>query len=142
MFQDQGSRIPGSVVAAGGVLWLVKLIVIVGTGGRVVDSGAAAVFYVLGLLALVVGAALLGYWLTQRQRLLVRIVASAVAVVGFVIAYLILDTGARFLVGARGPEYVPDEAGIFLTAVVALGVGAWLLVREAGRAGAGVSRQS
>jgi hypothetical protein len=129
VFQERWSRIPGTVVAAGGVLWLAKLIVIVSTDGRVIDDGAAAVLYLFGLVVLATGSALIGYWLTEGYGALMRIAAGILGVAGFVVVFLLFDAIGSFLVGQRGPAYAADEAGIFLTTVLALAIGAWLWLR-------------
>jgi hypothetical protein len=46
-----------------------------------------------------------------------------------VVLFTLFDAIGSFLVGQRGPAYAADEAGIFLTAVLALAIGAWLLLR-------------
>ena len=67
--------IAGTALVVGGVAWLLKLAVIVATGGRVVDTGAAAVFYLLGFLLLVIGSTGIGLWLTTNRAVPLRIAA-------------------------------------------------------------------
>jgi hypothetical protein len=125
--------VSGIVEMAGGVSWLLKLGVIVGTGGEVVDTGAAAVFYLLGVLLLVLGALLVGLWLTAGRGIPVRAAGAIVGILAFFASFAVLDAIGQGIVGQRGPNYAADESGIFLTAVIwlAIGVLVWSRSRRA-----------
>ena len=99
--------VAGTALVAGGVAWLVKLAVIVATGGRVIDTGAAAFFYLLGFLLLAVGSTGLGLWLTKNRAVPLRIAAVALSPVAFLASATLLDIVARAAVGGLGPSYVP-----------------------------------
>jgi hypothetical protein len=133
--------IAGTTLVVGGVAWLLKLAVIVATGGRVVDTGAAAVFYLLGFLLLVIGSTGLGLWLTTNRAVPLRIAAVVLSPVAFLASVALLDVIARAAVGGLGPSYVPDEAGVFLAAAVWLVLGA-MLVGFARRSRGAVSSQA
>ena len=66
----------GIALIAGGVAWILKLWVIVATGGRVVATGAAATFLELGLVLLAVGSAGIGVRLMMSQEPSMRIVLA------------------------------------------------------------------
>jgi hypothetical protein len=119
----------GMVAVAGGLSWLAKLGVIVATGGDVVDTGAAAVFYLLGASLLALGGILTGLWLTSGRVVLLRIAGGILGLLGFFAIFFILDAIGQEAVGNRGPDYVALEAGIFLTALSGLVAGAWLWLR-------------
>jgi len=112
-----------------------KLWVIVATDGRVQYTGAAGAFFTLGLYSLLVGCTGLGLRLAMNQELAVRVVAALGAAVAFfvsfaifsVIGYAIVAAG-RLLVGDVLPRYLLEEGGIFISAVVWLVVGKWLVV--------------
>jgi hypothetical protein len=128
MNRARWAAVSGIIAMAGGTSWLLKLGVIVGTGGDVVDTGAAALFYLLGAALLVIGAALIGLWLTAGLGIVVRAVGAVVGVLVFFATFVVLDAVAKGIVGQRGPDYAADESGIFLTAVfwLAIGVVAWV----------------
>jgi uncharacterized membrane protein len=96
--------------------------VILVTDGEVTDSGAAAVFLLLGVALIVVGAAATGFWLARRWHPVVRVIAAIAAVALFFVAFELLDSlGKNFV--ERG-SYRRDELGILLTAVLALALAA------------------
>jgi peptidoglycan/LPS O-acetylase OafA/YrhL len=116
----------GRVAVAGGLAWLAKLTVIVATGGEVIDSGPAALFYVSGLALLLIGGALTGLWYTAGRGLLGRIAGGIIGTIGFLVSFAILDSVGGGVVGERGPEYAAAEIGILLTAILWLAIGLWL----------------
>ena len=105
----------------GAVFWLAKMSVIVATDGRVDSTGAAAVFYLGGVLLMAVGATAVGLWLTRGRATWLRVVAMAVSFVGFFVSFLVLEGIAESAVGDAGPSYLSDEIGILVTAIF------WLL---------------
>ena len=127
MTKERWISIAGTVLVIGGVSWLLKLAVIVATGGRVTDTGAAAVFYVLGLVLLLVGSTGLGLRLTINGTIAMRVLAVVLSPVVLFTSFVLLDSIGRAVVGDRGPDYVPDEAGILLAAVAWLALGYVLL---------------
>jgi hypothetical protein len=120
----------GLVAATGALCWLVKLSVIVATGGEVIDTGAAAVFYLLGTGLLLLGGLLIGLWLTAGRGTLLRIAGGILGLVVFLISFLILDAIGQAVVGQRGPDYAAQESGIFLTAICWLTIGLWVSLRR------------
>jgi hypothetical protein len=140
MTRARWAAVSGSV-AAGGTSWLFKLGVIVGTGGDVVDTGAAALFYLLGVALLAIGTALIGLRLTTGRSLLFRVGGAVIGLLVFFASFAVLDAVGKVIVGERGPQYAADEAGIFLTAVLwlAIGVLVWSRSRHAPEAAAASS---
>jgi peptidoglycan/LPS O-acetylase OafA/YrhL len=116
----------GRVAVAGGLAWIAKLTVIVATGGEIIDTGPAALFYVSGVALLLFGGALTGLWYTTGRGLLMRIAGATIGIVGFLVSFAILDTIGGGVVGERGPEYAAAEIGILLTAILWLAIGLWL----------------
>ena len=116
------------LLAAGGAAWLAKLAVIVATGGEVTSTGAAAVFFVLGAVALVAGGAGIGWRLSAGRHAALRVGSTALAAVCVLAAFSVLDSA----VPRVGPEWFEPETGILATALVALAVAA-LTLRSEGR---------
>jgi hypothetical protein len=127
--------IAGTALVVGGVAWLLKLWVIVATDGRVVATGAAGTFFDLGLYSLMVGSTGVGLRLTMKLETSMRVVLALASPFVFfflsgiflVIGYALVAIG-RVIVGDALPSYLLDEGGIFISAVVGLGAGIWLVV--------------
>lgn len=116
-------RIGTAFVLAGAATWFAKLGVIIATDGRVVSTGAAAVFYLLGFALLVLGSAALGVWLTRGLPAIVRGAAALVGAVVFFVSMNVVDSGAKAVLGDLGPSYAQDEWGILFSAILWLAVG-------------------
>jgi general stress protein CsbA len=117
-------------MAAGGLGWLAKLVVIIATDGAVVDEGAAAVFYLLGLALMIVGSMAGAVLLTYRRSRWIVTTAALLSPAVYFAAFIVLDGLAKALVGDRGPAYLRDEAGILATDIVALLVGTLIATRS------------
>ena len=115
------------VLLTGAIFWLAKMSVIVATDGRVDSTGAAAVFYLGGVLLMAVGATAIGLWLTRGRATWLRVVAMAVSFVGFFVSFLVLEGIAKSAFGDAGPSYMSDEIGILVTAIFWLLAGAVLV---------------
>ncbi len=127
--------IAGTALIVGGVAWLLKLWVIVATDGRVVATGAAAAFYELGLYSLMVGSTGVGLRLTMKLETSLRVTLAVVSPLAFFVLFgIFLGIGyalvaiGRLIVGDALPSYLLEEGGIFLSAVVGLVAGIWLVV--------------
>ncbi len=112
-----------AVLAAGGLAWLAKLAVIASTDGRVTDTGAAAVFYLLGAVLMPAGLAGVALALTTRRHPALRAGAAVVGAMSFFACFVLLDGVASGAVGEAGPAWLGDEAGILATGAVLAGLG-------------------
>ncbi len=110
------------VLLLGAASWLAKMAVIFSTDGRVIDTGAASVFYLAGVALMALGVTAVGLHFTRPAATWIRIVAMLASVIGFFVSYFVIDAVARPTLGQVGPDYMPDEAGILLTAIF------WLIV--------------
>ncbi len=127
--------IAATALVVGGVAWLLKLWVIVATDGRVVATGAAAAFYELGLYSLMVGSTGVGLRLTMKLENSLRVPLAVVSPLAFFVLFgIFLGIGyalvaiGRLIVGDALPSYLLEEGGIFISAVVGLVAGIWLVV--------------
>jgi hypothetical protein len=127
--------IAGTALVVGGVAWLLKLWVIVATDGRVVATGAAGDFFDLGFYSLMVGSTGVGLRLTMKLENSLRVPLAVVSPFAFFllfgifsgIGYALVAIG-RVIVGDALPSYLLEEGGIFVSAVVGLVAGIWLVV--------------
>ena len=127
--------IAGIALIAGGVAWLLKLWVIVATDGRVAYTGAAGAFFDLGLYSLMIGSTGVGLRLTMKLETSLRVILALVSpfacfvlfAIFLVIGYALVAIG-RLIVGDALPSYLLEEGGIFVSAVVGLAAGIWLVV--------------
>ncbi len=128
--------IAGTSLVVGGVAWFLKLWVIVATDGRVTHTGAAGTFFDLGFYSLLVGSTGLGLRLTMKEENSATRIATVVgSPLAFGVSFAIFSTIGyalvaigRLFVGDALPSYLLEEAGIFISAVVWLVVGIWLVV--------------
>ncbi len=125
----------GTALIAGGVAWLLKLWVIVATDGRVVATGAAGGFYDLGFGLLMVGCTGVGLRQAINQEPSMRVILALVSSLVFFPAFLVfliigyaLVAIGRVIAGDAVPGYLLEEGGIFISAVVGIAVGVWLVV--------------
>ena len=115
------------VLLVGATSWLAKMGVIVATDGRVDSTGAAAVFFIGGILLMAVGATAVGLWLSRGRAVWIRSVSILISFLAFFVSFVILDGIAKPTLGEVGPSYMSDEAGILVTAIVWLFIAAALL---------------
>jgi hypothetical protein len=128
---DRWTRIATAALIAGAITWLVKLAVIVATDGAEsgVGDSATAVLFVLGFVLLLGGSTAVGLWLTRGRGAAVRIVAALLAPIAFFVSMNLLDPVGEALVGDLGPDYVREEFGIPLAAVLWFALGVLVAVR-------------
>ncbi len=132
--------IAGTALVGGGVAWLLKLWVIIATDGRVVATGAAGAFFELGLYSLMVGSTGVGLRLTMKLERAMRVILAVVSPFAFFflfgiflgIGYALVAIG-RLIVGDALPSYLLGEGGIFISAVVGIVAGIWLVVEVVAR---------
>jgi hypothetical protein len=125
----------GLALVVGAMAWLTKIGVIIATDGRVTHTGAAGSSFAIGLGLLSVGAAGLGLRLSMSVDLLVlRVILTVGFTFVFVLSFFVFSAigyvivaGARVIVGDALPRYMLGEAGILISAVVWMVIGAVLL---------------
>lgn len=121
-----------TLLAIGGVAWLVKVGLIAANGGANTNEGIVAVFFFLGLFGLLVGSSSLGLWLARARTVLVRVLAVIAAIATFWISFSFIDGAMQSLVSSAGPQWVHDEMGIVVTAIIWLAIGMWVRARARG----------
>ena len=124
----------GLALVVGAMAWLTKMGVIIATDGRVTHTGAAGSSFTIGLWLLSVGAAGLGLRLTMSVDLVSRVILTVGFPCVFVLSFFVFSAigyaivaVARVIVGDALPRYMLEEAGILISAVVWMVIGAVLL---------------
>jgi hypothetical protein len=117
----------------GGVIWLVKVLLIWQNGGTNTTGGVIGVLFVAGAVCISSAAAVLGWQLSSAFHPVWRIAALVVAVVA-VVALVDLPILLGWLV--LGHTWLAEELGIVLTAIVAAVFG----MRALGTSGNGLRR--
>lgn len=130
MSTSRSITILATVLVAGGVAWLLKLVaiaVLVVTGSPDIESGAVAFFYLAGLGLLLIGSTALGLWLTINRQAPLRIAAVVLSPIVFWGSYQIMDVIADSIVGEQAPDYLQSETAVLVAALVWLTIGAVVL---------------
>ncbi len=124
----------GLALVVGAMAWLTKIGVIIATDGRVTHTGAAGSSFTIGLWLLSVGAAGLGLRLTMSVDLVSRVIITVLFPFVFILSFFVflvigyaIVAVARVIVGDALPRYMLGEAGILISAVVWMVIGAVLL---------------
>ena len=124
----------GLALVVGAMAWLTKIGVIIATDGRVTHTGAAGSSFTIGLGLLSVGAAGLGLRLTMSVDLVSRVIITVLFPFVFILSFFVFSVigyaivaVARLIVGDALPRYMLGEAGILISAVVWMVIGAVLL---------------
>jgi hypothetical protein len=124
----------GLALVVGAMAWLTKIGVIIATDGRVTHTGAAGSSFTIGLWLLSVGAAGLGLRLTMSVDLVSRVIITVLFPFVFILSFFVFSVigyaivaVARLIVGDALPRYMLGEAGILISAVVWMVIGAVLL---------------
>ena len=131
---NRAMRILNVLLLVGAVAWLVKVSLIAANGGTNTNEGIVAVCFGIGALGLLVGSTSLGLWLTRTRSVLVRVVAAIASIAIFWLTFGFIDEGMQAVVGSSGPDWVQDEMGIVVTAVIWLAIGLWIRARARGAA--------
>ena len=110
------ARPPAWLALLGGVIWLVKVLLIWQNGGTNTTDGVIGVLFVAGGVCIAIAAAVAGWHLSSSFHLAWRVASPVVAVVA-VVALVDLPILLGWLV--LGHTWLAGEVGIVLTALVA-----------------------
>jgi hypothetical protein len=126
-------RLSAAVLAAGGFCWVVKFVVIAATDGAVSGMAdmATAVLYLGAVLLMVLGSASLAVALLSRRHVALRIAGAIGGLIGWAVAYSLIEGVAKALVGDTDPVWLGEEIGIVATGAVLMTLGLLLFRRPA-----------
>ncbi len=122
------------VFAAGGALWMLKVVFIALNDAFGRDEGAlpVPVLYLSAVLLLVVGVTAVGIALLRRFPSWVQLLGAIAAILALFFLYTIVDEVLKRALEGVGPSWLHEEAGIFATGLICLVAGA-LLARSIAR---------
>ncbi len=126
LFFSKWTQVAGLLLIGGAFAWTLKLCVIVSTNGRIIDTGAAALFMKIGLLMLVIGSTGIGNRLSMNRALLLRIVAIILSPFVVFGSFLLIGMATSPLFKNTSVWYAEQEAPIAIAVVICLLVGSVL----------------
>lgn len=135
-------RTSAAVLAAGGLCWVAKFVVIAATDGATTGTAdtVTAVLYLSAVALMCLGLAGLGASLLRGRHVVLRVLGALGGLVAWVLTYLVVEGIAQAVVGETDPAWLGEEIGIVLTGALMMTVG--LLLRRPTTSGtrAGVAR--
>jgi hypothetical protein len=120
------TKLAASLLIGGALAWAIKLGVIVSTNGRIIDTGAAALFMKIGLLLIVVGSTGIGTRFGANLHVAIRIFLVLLSPVFLFALCFLVNTLTSPLVQNSSLWYAQQEAPIAVAVVVALTTGYFL----------------
>ena len=132
VFFSSWTQVAGVLLMSGALAWALKLTVIISTNGRIIDTGAAALFMKIGLLTLVVGSTGIGNYLSNNKAILWRALAILLSPVVVFGSFLLIGTLLAPLFQHTGIWYAPQEAPIAAIVLIYAVIG-YLLFRTTPR---------
>jgi hypothetical protein len=124
MSQERWILIGLLALLAGGLSWVAKIGVIVATKGRIDDEGIAAVFFLTGVVLLVVGSTAIGAMLAWGKSLLIFLLAAACSPIVLLASFALLDAVSSAFVWQGLPTYLDGELGILVTGLTCIAIAA------------------
>lgn len=119
-------RISGALAVIGGLAWLAKVALIWANGGTGTTGGVVGLLFLTGGICIALAGGLRAWYLAGIAKVWRRVLATLAYVV-----VLILLVDLPILIGWQifGRVWVAEELGIILTALLALGLGAYWIIR-------------
>jgi len=125
-FFAQWNRVAGYLLIAGALAWMFKLVVIVSTNGRIINTGPAAVLMTAGLILLFVGSTGIGFQFARTRGIFVRIVSILVSPALLFGSFILCGMMSEPLFRDSVFWYAPQEAPIGIAVLLSLAVGLFL----------------
>jgi hypothetical protein len=126
---SQWIQIAGLMLIIGALAWTIKLIIIISTDGRIIDTGAAAFFMKVGLLMLIPGSTGIGLRLTVKRNIFLRVIAIILSPALMFGSFILFSAITNPLFNGSSIPYAQEEAPIGLAVIVYLIVG-YILVNS------------
>lgn len=117
-------RVSAAVLAAGGLCWVAKFVVIAATDGAVsgLPDTLTSILYIAAVTLMAAGMAGLGAALAGRH-VLVRVLGAVGGVVTWVLFYAAIATVVRAVASESDPPWLHDELEIVVTGALLMTVG-------------------
>jgi hypothetical protein len=118
-------RLGATVLAAGGLCWVVKFVVLASTDGALsgMPDTITALLYLTGVALMALGAATLGVALLAGRHFLIRIAGAIGGLVAWWVSYMLIEGVAQTIVGDTDPIWLGEEIGIVATGAVLMTIG-------------------
>jgi hypothetical protein len=129
LFQNW-TRIAATLLLAGALAWTAKLSVIIATNGKVITSGAAALFMQIGIVLLLIGSTGFGTWLAAKRQTFLRILAIVLSPAFLVASVYLLSSFVVPLFQNSAVWYAQQEVPIALAVIVSGTLGIFLHKRN------------
>ncbi|KAA1426408.1 hypothetical protein [Nocardioides antri] len=134
-------RASAAALAAGGLCWVLKFVVIAATDGAVsgLPETLTAILYITAVTLMALGMAGLGVALLSRRHVLVRVLGAVGGIVAWVLSYAVIAAVVNALATDSGPSWLREELEIVVTGAVLMTVGLLLARRASDRPRTGVA---
>jgi hypothetical protein len=111
--------------AAGGALWVLKVVVITlnDLTGRDTDSMPVPVLYLSAVFAMAIGVTAVGIAVLRRSPWWAQVLGAVVAFFALFVLYTVLDETLKAAFDGVGPSWLHEELGILTTGAICLVVG-------------------
>jgi len=126
------AQVAGLLLIGGTLAWAIKLAVIISTNGRIITTGAAALFMSIGIVLLLLGSTGIGYYLTRNRSVWVRAIAMLLSPALVFGSFILIGMVTTPLFENSSVWYAQQEAPIGVGAIVYMAVG-YLLYRSGKR---------
>jgi hypothetical protein len=123
------TQVAGLLLIGGALAWTIKIGVIISTNGRIIDTGAAALFMKIGLVMLIVGSTGVGNRLSLNRALVLRVIAIILSPVVVFGALILIGSLITPLFKNLDVWYAQQEAPIALAVIFNLAIG-YILYRS------------
>jgi hypothetical protein len=137
-------RLSAAVLAAGGLCWVVKFVVIAATDGAVsgMPDTAASILYISAVFLMAFGMASLAVAVLSGRHVAVRVLGAGGGLVAWWLSYMVIEGIAKAIVGDTDPAWLGEEIGIVATGAVLMTVGLLLARPSDARIHAEVARRA
>ena len=117
------TQVAGLLLMGGALAWAIKLAVIISTNGRIIDTGAAALFMKIGLLLFAIGSTGIGNRISLNRNIFLRTIAILLSPVVVFGSFLLFGMISGPLAKNIEVWYAQQEAGIAVAAVAYIAIG-------------------
>ncbi len=118
-------RLAAAVLAAGGLCWVLKFIVIAASDGARAGTPATLtnLLYLAAVTLMALGMAGLAVALLSGRHLVWRVLGAVGGVVAWALTYSVTEAIAQAIVGDTDPVWLGEEIGIVATGAILMTVG-------------------
>jgi hypothetical protein len=118
-------RLAAAVLAAGGLCWVVKFVVIAATDGALsgMPDTVTGLLYMTAVALMALGMVGLGVALVSGRHLVLRVAGALGGMVAWWLSYVVIEAIAQAIVGDTDPIWLGEEIGIVATGAILMTIG-------------------